>query len=158
MQAITGALSHRKTAPSGNLEPDLPIQFNFRCGQMSWRKGFLCDKRPAHTDKVKWTLVSTQFWLKLEIPSARLYERDSLPLWFITVTGTTLTDGGSVVDIVTGVWDGKEWAIEKKWYVTPRWATNFSHFHSMQNGSWAHPAYYSICTGDTVTGSKTGRR
>jgi hypothetical protein len=79
-------------------------------------------------------------------------------LWSITATGTTLTDDGSVVDIVTGVWDGMEWAIEKKWYVTPRAATHFSHFHSMQNGSWAHPAYYSMCTEDIVTGSKKGIR
>ena len=64
------------------------------------------------------------------------------------VTGTTLTDGGSLVDIVTGVWDGIEWAIErKKWYLTPRWTTNFSHFHRMENGSWTHP----MCIGDTVT-------
>lgn len=36
MAAITGALSHWTTALSGILEPDLLIQLNFRCGQMSW--------------------------------------------------------------------------------------------------------------------------
>lgn len=71
-----------------------------------------------HTDKVKWTLVSAQFWLKLEVPPVQLCERDGLLLWSIMVTGTTLTDGGSVDDIVTGVWNGMGWAIEKKWYVT----------------------------------------
>jgi len=69
------------------------------------------------------------------------------------VKGTTLTDGGSVVDIVTGVWDGMEWVIEKNWYVPLRGVTHFSHFHSMQNGSFAHP----MCTGDIVTGSKTSK-
>jgi len=128
MEATMGALSHRKTALSGNLEPHLPIQFNFLRGQMSWRKGFLCDKRPVHKDKVKWTLLSTQFWMKLEVLPVQLCERDSLPLWSIMVTGTTLTDGGSVVDIVTGVWNGIEWAIERKNGTNTTWDNKFFSF------------------------------